>query len=203
VSILPQSVSPFLVPFCFPFILIARISNIVPFSKRSFDCCKHLCSGDIVPAPHGLTVTFKWSKTNQAGTRHLLLLLVAMPNSSLCPVKMFHRMCALIPASPMSPAFVLPSPDGSLSPVIKRQVVQVFRQRLLSDGVPHTHTYRGHSFRRGGANWAFQCGVPRELIQVFGDWSSDAYKGYLEFSLPAKLRIAKCVTSVFMPSLSF
>ena len=109
--------------FLFAFFLMARISNIVPLSTRSFDCRKHLCRGDIVSAPHGLTVAFKWSKTNQTGIRHLLLPLVAMPNSPLCPVKMFHRMCALTPASPMSPAFVLSSPDSSLSPVIKRQFV--------------------------------------------------------------------------------
>ena len=163
VSILPQSISPFRVPFCspfslwhvfltsflflrslielsrsvdsspeyitfscaflFPFFLMARISNIVPLSTWSFDCRKHLCRGDIISAPHGLTVAFKWSKTNQTGKRHLLLPLVAMPNLPLCPVKMFHRMCALTPASPMSPAFVLSSPDSSLSPVIKRQFV--------------------------------------------------------------------------------
>lgn len=181
--------------FLFAFFLIARISNIVPFSKRSFDCRKHLCRGDIVSAPHGLSVTFKWSKTNQTGKHHLQLPLVETPDSLLCPVKMFHRMCALTPASPTSPAFVVTSSDGSLTPITKSQFVQVLRRRLSSSGCSQAHTYRGHSFRRGGANWAFQCGVPGELIQVFGDWSSDAYKSYLEFSLPAKLRVATCVTS--------
>ena len=176
--------------FLFAFFLMVRISNIVPLSTRSFDCRKHLCRGDIVSAPHGLTVAFNWSKTNQTGKRHLLLPLVAMPNSPLCPVETFHRMCALTPASPMSPAFVLSSPDGSLSPVIKRQFIQVFRERLFLAAIPQAHTYRGHSFCRGGANWAFQCEVPGELIQVFGDWSFDAYKSSLEFSLPAKLRVA-------------
>ena len=181
--------------FLFAFFLFARVSNIVPFSTRSFDGRKHLCRGDIVSASHGLIVIFKWSKTNQTGSRHLQLPLVAIPNSPLCPVTMFNRMCALTPASSASPAFVLASSDGSLSPVTKRQFVQDFRRRLLEAGIPQAHTYRGHSFRRGGANWAFQCGVPGELIQVFGDWSSDAYKTYLEFSMPAKLRVAKCVTS--------
>jgi hypothetical protein len=32
--------------------------------------------------------------------------------------------------------------------------------------------------------------VPGEIIQVFGDWASDAYKAYLEYSLPAKLQLA-------------
>ena len=68
------------------------------------------------------------------------------------------------------------------------------RRRLSLAGVSLAYTYRGHSFRRGGANWAFQCGVPGELIQVFGDWSSEAYKSYLEFALPAKLRVARAVS---------
>ena len=103
-------------------------------------------------------------------------------------------MCALIPARSSMPAFVLPSPDGSLSPITKSVFVRVFRRRLSLAGVSLAHTYRGHSFRRGGANWAFQCGVPGELIQVFGDWSSEAYKSYLEFALPAKLRVARAVS---------
>ena len=35
--------------------------------------------------------------------------------------------------------------------------------------------------------------MPGELIQVFGDWSSEAYKSYLEFALPAKLRVSRAV----------
>ena len=34
------------------------------------------------------------------------------------------------------------------------------------------------------------CGVPGEIIQLYGDWSSDAYKLYLEFSLESKLALA-------------
>ena len=64
---------PFSCAFLFAFFVMARISNIVPFSTRSFDSRKHLCRGDIISAPHGLTVAFKWSKTNETGKRHLLL----------------------------------------------------------------------------------------------------------------------------------
>ena len=45
-------------------------------------------------------------------------------------------------------------------------------------------------FRRGAASWAFKCGVPGKIIQLHGDWSSDAYKLYLEFSLESKLALA-------------
>ena len=43
--------------------------------------------------------------------------------------------------------------------------------------------YSSHSFRRGGATWAFKCGVSAELIQLQGDWKSDAYKLYLKYGL--------------------
>jgi len=100
--------------FLFAFFLLARISNIVPVSVCSFDSHKHLCRGDIVSAPRGLTVMFKWSKTNQTGSCHLQLPLVEIPNLPLYPVAMFHRMCALIPAHSSMPAFVLQSLDRSL-----------------------------------------------------------------------------------------
>ena len=58
-------------------------------------------------------------------------------------------------------------------------------------GVSYPHLYRGHSFRRGAATFAFNSGVPGELVQHFGDWASDAYKAYLEFSLPARVKVAE------------
>lgn len=46
-------------------------------------------------------------------------------------------------------------------------------------------------FEGGAASFAFHCGVPGELIQIFGDWASDACKTYLEISLPAKVQVAE------------
>ena len=48
-----------------------------------------------------------------------------------------------------------------------------------------------HIFRRGGATFAFQSGIPSELIQLQGDWKSDAYKKYLTFTLDDKLMVAE------------
>ena len=31
-----------------------------------------------------------------------------------------------------------------------------------------------HRFRRGRASWAFSSDIPSELIQLYGDWKSDA-----------------------------
>ena len=56
--------------------------------------------------------------------------------------------------------------------------------------VPSAGCYTGHSFRRGGATYAFRSGVPGELIQVMGDWKSDAYKRYFDFSFDTMLSVS-------------
>ena len=53
-------------------------------------------------------------------------------------------------------------------------------KQLLFIGGQDPSRFSSHSFRRGGACWALQCGVPGEVIQQFGDWKSDAYKDYLD-----------------------
>ena len=65
-----------------------------------------------------------------------------------------------------------------------------FRQAISTTGVPDASSFQGRSFRRSAASWAFNHGVPGELIQIYGDWASDAYKAYLEFSVESKLTFA-------------
>ena len=46
-------------------------------------------------------------------------------------------------------------------------------------------------FAGGAATFAFNSGVPGELVQNFDNWASDAYKAYLDFSLPARVKVAE------------
>jgi hypothetical protein len=55
--------------------------------------------------------------------------------------------------------------------------------------------YAGHSFRRGGATFAFQCGASPAQIKEQGDWKSSAYLLYLEFVDPARARVAALMGS--------
>ena len=75
-------------------------------------------------------------------------------------------MIKLIPAHRSCPVFLLPGPSVVV-PLTKRSFVSQFRTCLSHIGVPHADRYRGHSFRRGAASWAFSCGVPGELIQLY------------------------------------
>ena len=46
--------------------------------------------------------------------------------------------------------------------------------------------YSPHSFRRGGASFAFKCNVLAQLIHRPGDWQSDAHLTYLNMFLEQK-----------------
>ena len=175
--------------FLFTFYLMARLANIVPKSAKSFDPRRHLTRGDVAVTSHGLLVTFKCTKTIQFGERLLHIPLLRIHDSPLCPVSAYLRMIRVVPARRSCPVFLIFGPKG-LAPLTKRTFVSAFRSYLFTAGISNTQSFRGHSFRRGAASWAFRCGVPGEIIQFYGDWSSDAYKLYLEFSLESNLTLA-------------
>ena len=137
-----------------------------------------------------LLLSFLHTKTIQFGQRVLHVPLLRS-DSPLCPVAAYLRAVNLLSDSSCVPAFAYKKPDGSSHPLLAQEFVRVFRSLLIRAGVSRASHYRGHSFRRGGASWAFNNGVPGELIQVVGDWKSDAYKVYLEFSLRSKVAIAE------------
>lgn len=49
----------------------------------------------------------------------------------------------------------------------------------------------GHSFRRGGATFAFHAGLSGETIQDIGMWKSDAYLRYIDKGLSDKTKAMK------------
>jgi hypothetical protein len=51
--------------------------------------------------------------------------------------------------------------------------------------------YGGHSLRRGGATWAFQCGVYPLFIRIQGEWKSDAWLLYIGMSVEQKRAITR------------
>ena len=175
----------------------ACLANIVPKSARSFDSRRNLTRGDVAVTSHGLLVTFKCTKTIQFGERRLHIPLLRIVDSLLCPVSAYLRMIRLVPARRSSADFLISGPTG-LVPLTKRSFVSNFRSCLVAAGISNAQSFRGHSFRRGAASWAFSCGVPGELIQLYGDWSSDAYKLYLELSLESKLTLANQLRQAIM-----
>lgn len=175
--------------FLFAFFLMARKSNLVPDSATTFDPKKHLTRDKVIFENDVAIVIFEWSKTIQFGERILKIPLVENPHSILCPIQAYRNMCKLVPASPNSPAFLLKSQNG-FRPLTYIQF-NTFLKTVLEQTGRDPSLYSSHSFRRGGATYSFQSQVPSELIKLHGDWASDAYMLYLQFSLSDKISVAK------------
>lgn len=170
--------------FLLAFFLMLRKSNLVPSSWSKFDVNKHLARGSILVCGAGLLVTITWSKTNQFGRRILRVPVARIPGSVLCPVSAYERLVRLVPADLDMPAFTC----GLRVCVTSYKFIRVLRLLLNRAGYVAS-SFTGHSFRRGGATFAFQAGVSGELIKLVGDWKSDAYLRYLDFSLDSKLEV--------------
>lgn len=44
------------------------------------------------------------------------------------------------------------------------------------------------------ATFAFRSGLSSDLIQLMGDWRSDAYKEYLQYSFEDKITVSKLIS---------
>jgi len=149
-----------------------------------FDPLKHITVLDVTPVDKGYCVSLKWSKTVQFRERVLEVFLPDLGSHPLNPafamrdLLQFHRDSV----KKMQPLLC----DNQGQPLSYDVFMQVVRYILVSCGM--TEEVSGHSFRRGGASWAFEIGLPGELIQEIGFWKSAAYLRYLEMSSGRKLQ---------------
>ncbi|XP_052778483.1 uncharacterized protein LOC128215918 [Mya arenaria] len=171
---------------------MCRKSSIVPDSSVTFDKSKYLCRNDVSVTDFGIVVLLKYAKTNQFGDNNVVIPLCKNDSSSLCPVKAFQNMCRLVPLAPSEPLFGTIS-VGEVIPLDASCVDRMFRRIMTQLPIAHAHEYTMHSFRRGGASFYFKCGVPGELIQLFGNWKSDCYLRYLRFSFSSMTDAARLV----------
>ena len=186
--------------FLLTFYLFARKSNMVPPSEAKFDIRKQLARGDISVSSSGLIVLIKWSKTIQLGERHLLVPVIEIPDSILCPKLAYLWMTSRLPAPACTPAFVFVNKAGIVETLTHNLFVNSLRGLLLKAGV-NSLGFSGHSFRRGGATCAFEAGVPGELIQLHGDWRSDAYLRYLSIPMQQKLSVTQRMRTFILSSM--
>ena len=172
------------------FYTMARLGSILP-SSRATPSRDFLTRDRINFCEEGLLVTLLHTKTIQFGRRRLHIPLLKI-DSALCPVAAFVRADSFFEVLSYVPAFVFME-KGHIKWLTTSIFIQTFRA-VIASTAHNPSDFTGHSFRRGGATWAFQCGMPGELIQICGDWVSDSYLRYLEFSTRNKLDLAALLT---------
>ena len=161
-----------------------RKSHLLPTSAKHFNPSKQFTKADFQFHPWGILITMRWSKTIQFRERVVCIPLLQIPGSSLCPVQAVTQAFRFtVQADSNSQAFTwLDQSSLKLRVLTYRAFISKLRETLQSAGI-QAAAYAGHSFRRGGASFAYQSGVPLELIKVLGDWRSNAVLLYLTIPL--------------------
>ena len=96
------------------------------------------------------------------------------------------------PQLPAKPSTGLTNLYPTLTPSYNHFVSKL-RDLLTGIGL-NPKSYAGHSFRRGGASFAYLSGVPVELIKALGDWRSDTILIYLTMPLTISLHSANMLS---------
>ena len=117
------------------------------------------------------------------------LSLYTIPGSPLCPVAALTHHRRFNAVGPSDPLFSVRSGSPPSSRPLTFSLFSSFLARVVTALGLDPQAYSPHSFRRGGATFAFECNVLAEHIKFQGDWSSDAYLVYLELS-PAQKQSA-------------
>lgn len=142
-----------------------------------------------------MVVSIRHTKTRQfnssLGSAILQYLLPQVEHSSLCPTAALTEY--LLAAEPHlahdAPLFneFHTQPDGSVAvqPLRYSVFLSTLKGLIARTGLDPA-LYAGQSFRRGGATFALNAGVPETVIRAMGDWKSDVWRDYV--SATAQLR---------------
>ena len=169
------------------FFSFLRLSNVLPHSVAKFDYTRQLARADVILGTSGAVLLIKWSKTMQNRRDFVTISLPDLAGSHLCQVMALKVMFQRFPGSDNSPVFVIPRPTG-LVPLTDSVARKHLKDICRSLGLDIPLTF--HDFRRGGAAWAFQHGVPLEHIMKHGTWKSDAIWTYLSSAVTAVSPVA-------------
>lgn len=131
----------------------------------------------LIGATH-MELTLPSSKTDPF--RKGIKLTIAASHDSGCPVRaMTTFLTADTHRHQLSPLFCI----GQVAqlPFTREYVVERLQQLAIAAGLG-LGPWKGHSSRRGAAAWAAEVGISEREIQTLGQWRSDAYKAYIQYS---------------------
>ena len=171
------------------FFTFARKSSIL-VKSLVFDCNKSLCVRDLAFEDFGLVLTFRHTKTIQVCDRVLEVPLHYINDSPLCPVRAVKDMMSAFEDAPSTTPLFSFKKNGGVVPLTQQTFSKCLQTVLKACGLPFDKL-SGHSFRRGGASFAFSVGVPVSIIKLQGDWKSDSYERYIRVPLNSKVKLAK------------
>ena len=174
-----------------------RLSNLVPSSKNMFDPLKHLKRNDIYFHNELVLVFYKYSKTNQNSDRVSWIPICSVSDIRFNIKFFLEKLFSVVDAPENAPLFTFQNNVFHT----RHSLVRLLDQCVFEAGLPLAD-YSWHSFRRGSAVFAFELGLADSAVQLLGDWTSPAFKRYLEFAFSRKVDIAKKISKSFDQSVA-
>ena len=169
-----------------------RLSNLVPPSMGKFDALKQLKRDDLKFEKKYVLIYYKWSKTNQNANKVSWVPIGSVSDPRFDVKCHFKKLYSLVKVPSDAPLFSFKKNSCHS----RFTLVNLLEKCVLFAGLSPSD-YSWHSFRRGSAVFAFELGLEDSAVQLLGDWSSDAFKAYLEFAFTRKAAIAKKIARKF------
>ena len=169
-----------------------RLSNLVPSSKNSFDPLKHLTRADIRFEGKFVLVFYKYSKTNQNSDKVAWIPICSVADSRFNLQLYLKTLLAVVKVPSDAPLFTFHKNNFHT----RYSLTRLLDHCLFVTGLSLSD-FSWHSFRRGAAVFAFELGLADSAVQLLGDWSSSAFKSYLEFTFVRKMSVAKKISKSF------
>ena len=174
--------------FLVAFFCMFRKKSLIPESVQKFDTKTGLSRRKItVHKEQNLALIYaNFSKVIQYGQREIVLPIVGIPGSPLDPVTSLYNLFEKNPVAADCPAFSFLK-NGKMGVITYPGFTKRLKKLLQLSGF-NPALYSGHSFRRGGATFLYNCGADAVMIKACGDWGSDCFLNYVWLSLDQRLK---------------
>lgn len=180
------------------FFCLLRKSNLFPDTLAKANTDRQLTRGDFLFFSDKIHVTIKWSKTVQFSQRVRIIPLPAMPGSPFCPLTaVLQHFRITKEAGSTELAFLVNSKP--CIPLTSPKFIEKLKDAITSMGLSSSE-FSSHSFRRGGASYALQCGISSENIRILGDWKSNCYTSYIGHDCNSLLKVTSQLASNLVSS---
>ena len=157
-----------------------------------YDPLKQLSRNDIRFENNLVLIYYKWSETNQNSRKVSWIPICNVSDARFNIRFYFEKLFDLVKTSEKSPLFTFSKSHFHSRHTLTRLLDQCVFVAGLSSA-----DYSWHSFRRGAAIFAFELGLADSAVQLLGDWSSSAFKRYLEFAFLKKVSVAESIAENF------
>jgi hypothetical protein len=164
-----------------------RSGQVAPKSATKFAEGYNISRSNLTRTKHGYSLVFTKTKTIQDRSRTLEIEIVDA-KSPFSPVPYLDYMLKHL--SPKSGSVFAYKTGNRTWTLTYRRFIEMTKMVMGKLG-HESASYAGHSYRRGGATWAFKSGVPLPVIKDMGDWRSDAVLLYIVIDSEQRRRVKR------------